>query len=392
MINFASANNERLIFMTEDKKNNLEGFVGLEIGESSFDDLMSGRNISSLVKVEMVNYSILSLYSLATDPNHQRIIVSPYYQRNSSWSFQQKCDLIESILLGIPLPVIYLFETKEGYRQVLDGRQRITTVFEFLENKFALKNLKILGSEYENKKFADLEPMRQGLFEDYKLLCYIIQPPTSERIKYLIFERVNRGGSRLNNQEMRFALYQGRATEMLKELSESDEFLDATENGISPSRMKDQYAILRLLAFFMLEGGRSYERPPVDYSRDLEDFLAKTMIYINNEMPINELEYLKYLFKGAMRKIWATIGHDAFRFAAKPGMRRPINMLLFEAIGYLFMEAEKYDWNLSNINFDHVKYSFDNSGLFNGKNESRRRVEERYLFIYEQMKKYDTEN
>lgn len=89
----------------------------------------------------------------------------------------------------------------------------------------------------------------QGIFEDYQLSFYIIQPPTPERVKYDIFDRVNRGGTRLTNQEMRNALYKGRSTVMLRELAVSSEFLKATGRGISSRRMKDQYIILRSIAF-----------------------------------------------------------------------------------------------------------------------------------------------
>jgi hypothetical protein len=83
----------------------------------------------------------------------------------------------------------------------------------------------------------------------------MIQPPTPERVKYDIFDRVNRGGTRLNNQEMRNALYGGKVTKLLKELSESDAFLKATERGVSSTRMKDQYIILRTLAFLLWLNG-----------------------------------------------------------------------------------------------------------------------------------------
>ena len=152
----------------------------------------------------------------------KRVILAPAFQRFEVWTRRQKCELIESILMGIPLPAIYLLETKDGKRQVVDGRQRISTIISFMKDEFKLADLKIL-KDYNGKTFSTLPPLMQGIFEDYQLYCYIIQPPTPERVKYDIFDRVNRGGTRLNSQEMRNALYQGPATDLLKSISSSSE-------------------------------------------------------------------------------------------------------------------------------------------------------------------------
>lgn len=383
----------------EDKNDVLEGEEGLDQSNDRelVDENSESESYPVKIRIDRSQYSILHLKNLVV--NRKQLIIDPEFQRGGKgvWQPRQRCELIESILMGIPIPIMYLFESKDGKRQVVDGRQRISTIIDYLSNGFPLKDLRILkGEQYKNCYFKDLSPMDQGLIEDYQLLFYIIQPPTPERVKYDIFDRVNRGGTRLNNQEMRNALYQGKATKLLRDLALSTPFLEATENGISPDRMKDRYVILRLLSFFMLNNGwYQANGGDVVYKSDLEDFLAKSMSFINNNLPEAKIDRLKQLFFQAMNCINNTIGHDAFRFRPKETdnncSRRPINMLLFEALGYIFMTAAEKKWDLSSVNFEIVKKQFDESTFFDGKNDSKKRVEERYNFILDCLKDYDYE-
>lgn len=126
--------------------------------------------------------------------------------------------------------------------------------------------------------FTDLDLKLQGIFEDYQLFFYIIQPPTPERVKYDIFDRVNRGGTRLNNQEMRNALYRGNATTLIDDICESDEFKDATGGGVSPTRMRDRYIVLRAIAFYLLMTEQLQTADlgkPIEYRSDIDDFWLK---------------------------------------------------------------------------------------------------------------------
>lgn len=362
----------------------LEGEYGLTIPDNNSDDSQEGAYPTE-VRIEKVQFSLSHLDTLVN--KRKQLKLDPEFQREGNvWEPKKRRELVESILMGIPIPIIYLFETKEGAWQVVDGRQRITALLDFYHGKYALKDLKILkGEKYNNHKFNDLEVRDQARFEDYQLFCYVIQPPTSERIKYDIFDRVNRGGVQLNNQEMRNALYQGRSTQMLKELASYDSFLMATENGIDSSRMKDRYVILRLLSFFMLqENWFDDAKEAIEYKSDLEDFLAKAMIYINEQMSDEKLSILCSMFDVAMTSIEKIVGQDAFRFnprSKENGMRRPINMLLFEALGYIFMSNQKDINRLQSVNYKNLKDEFEKSGFFSGKNDSELNVRNRYEFI-----------
>lgn len=312
----------------------LEDETGLEINDEN-NSLSIYPNAQ--VRVSKAQYSVLHVKRLYED--RKELIIDPTFQRKDVWNSKQRSELIESILMGIPIPVMYFFETTDGRKQVVDGRQRITTIINYLNDRFSLKELKIL-SGLNGSKFSDLDTKLQGIIEDYQFSVNIIQPPTPERVKYDIFDRVNRGGTRLNNQEMRNALYNGKATEILKELSQSEEFLNATERKVNKARMKDQYIISRALAFYLWLNGdlNSIDgMEPIEYKSDIDDFLAKVMIAVNDHLDENVVQNATGKFLLAMERIHRILGADAFRFIPKEhGKRRPINMLLFEVLAYLF--------------------------------------------------------
>ena len=266
----------------------------------------------------------------------------------------------------------------------MDGRQRITTILDFLNNRFKLKDLRILHT-LNNSIFDDLEPKLQGIFEDYQLFFYIIQPPTPERVKYDIFDRVNRGGTSLNNQEMRNALYRGISTELIDRICESDVFKAATNRGVSPRRMRDRYVILRTIAFYYLFTNKLRTADfgkPIEYKSDIDDFLAKVMIYFNRNMDRQEQQETEELFLRAFDKIYCLLGEKAFRFEGKAGKRRPINMPLLECLTYLFL----FEWSVDNVSLfrekiDKVKLQFDHSGWFKGNVDSSINLAYRYAEI-----------
>lgn len=333
------------------------------------------------VRVEKAQFSVLHLQTLCL--KRKELIIDPDFQRHDVWTPKQKSELIESILMGIPIPLMYLFEDKNGKKQVVDGRQRIGAILNFLDNEFKLKNLRIL-SQLNECNFKDLEPKLQGVFEDYQLFFYIIQPPTPERVKYDIFDRVNRGGTSLNKQEMRNALYRGRSTEMLDRLCGSPDFLLATGRSINKERMKDQYVVLRAIAFLMLHCGEFSNIQSLQYRGDIDDFLARFMVYINDDASDNLIAKYEDLFCRAMSVSYDLLGENGFRFSGNV-IRRPINMPLFEALTYLFsfipknMSFDKKTELLSCIEV--VKFEFDNSSYFSGNIDSTTSVTYRFVRI-----------
>ncbi len=289
------------------------------------------------IRVSRAQYSTLHIKHMVEDRGE--LVINPDFQRHHVWKQKQNVELVESILMGIPIPAIYLFEAKDGTKQVVDGQQRISAILGFLNNKFSLKGLKIL-TEFEGMFFRDIDNKFQGVFEDFQLSFYIIQPPTPERVKYDIFDRVNRGGTNLTSQEMRNALYRGKATSLLEKLSKSEPFLLATGGTVSPKRFKDQDMILRAIAFDLYHR-HSHELfdqngEKIVYRSDMDDFLAKIMVFLNERAPESLLDMCCSRFIHAMTSIHNILGEDAFRFPSRSVRRRPFNMPLFTLLEYVF--------------------------------------------------------
>lgn len=319
---------------------------------------------NATVKISKEQFSVYELQRQYE--KYASIIIEPDFQRGNVWEPQQKSELIESILMGIPIPMMYFFEDKEGKRQVVDGRQRLMTVFDFLNNQFALKNLKILP-EQNGKYFKDLAPILQSTVERCQLFIYVIQPPTPERIKFDIFDRVNRGGTSLNEQEMRNALYQGKATELLNRLVNTTCFQQATGYSINSKRMKDKYVVLRFLSFYMLH---QKWLDKIEYKSDIDDFLAKTMKFIN-ALSDEKIAQLENLFITAMTNSYEILGENGFRFT-KTDKLRPINMALFEVMAYFFSQVKlaEMDPDLLQKEVESLKQEWDADGTFNQMDKS----------------------
>ncbi|MGG6545981.1 UNVERIFIED_CONTAM: DUF262 domain-containing protein, partial [Prevotella sp. 15_C9] len=139
---------------------------------------------------------------------------------------------------------------EKGVYLIVDGKQRLSTLFSFINNEFALDKLTILKDK-NGSRFADLTPLEQNKIEDCSLTLHVIKAPTSDRVTFDLFDRVNRGGTRLNNQEMRNALYQGNATKLINRLAKKELFVEATEGSIPDNHMKDRYLVLRFTAFYL---------------------------------------------------------------------------------------------------------------------------------------------
>lgn len=347
-------------------------------GEDSLNPSLRDIYPDAVVKISRDQYSAFEIKRMVEETKELQL--DPDFQRNEVWNTSQKRELIESLLMGIPIPVIYVFENEQGIKQLVDGRQRISTIISFMNNKFALNDLDLL-SRFNGFKFKDLEPIYQSKLERYQLFVYVIEPPTPEVIKYDIFDRVNRGGTQLNNQEMRNALYYGPSTKLLKELSETQEFKQATGNAIKSKRMRDRYIILRFIAFYLWRQGIT----PIEYRSNLDDFLAETMRWLNKDSNAELINRLIGVFKQAMNNCYEILGSDAFRFPVNNQNRRPINMALFESLGYFFATA-----NIENISPDQLSTNlkelineFDSSEQFSGRVDTSSSVEYRFNKIEE---------
>lgn len=293
------------------------------------------------IQVDKGFYTVFEL-KRRFDASEKRIILDSDFQREDVWGNNRKAELIESVLMGLPLPVFYFNQDKYGRLIVIDGRQRLTALFEFMDDNYKLRNLKILR-EQNGCFFSQLSPVLQARIEDYQIQAHVIMPPTPDRIKFDIFDRVNRGGMKLNKQEIRNALYQGNATRFLKSIVKSEAFFRATGKAFkNEKRMKDKYLVTRFLAIYMYQEHffKNADGSIYEYKEDMDDLLGRTMDLMNI---LNE-EKLKELYKmveETLDKSFFYLGEDAFRFKNNSSRKTPINMNVFETVMYIMTFVPK---------------------------------------------------
>ncbi len=298
------------------------------------------------IKVDMTPFTV---FQVMRKIKLNEINLQPDFQRHIIWDDTRQSRLVESVLIRIPLPAFYLDATNDDEWTVVDGLQRLYTLDRFCnKNKLKLINLEFL-TELEGKTFEELPRRFQRQIEDHtRLNFYIIQPDTPSKVKFTIFYRINTGGLVLTPQEIRHSLFQGKSTDLLGQLADSDAFKAATANSIKSRRMEDRECILRALAFHI--------RPYTDYNTlDLHGFLCDIMQHIN-KLPDEELEKLKTLFRQTMHKAEAVFGDYAFRkIYQRGGQKYPINKALFEAWSVSLM---KYDMKELKIRKDEIIENF----------------------------------
>jgi hypothetical protein len=298
--------------------------VGASVGETSRNKLNPSE-----IRIEATTQVIANIISRM---ENKEIDLSTAFQRKKNlWTEVQQSRLIESILLQFPLPSFYFDGTNESKWLVVDGLQRLCSIYNFCIEKE--KPLKLQGldflTELEGKTYEGLSRNQQRKIREASIESYIIKEGTSNDIKYNLFKRINTGGYVLKAQEIRHALFHGRAAEFVEKLAVMPEFIDATDRSISPDRMLDREFANRFLAF--------YFTPYSEYQPELDEFLNKVMGKIkDNRLSAGDLETAKMNFKSALCLAKKLFGDSAFRKPQQNGRRQPINKALFEILTVTF--------------------------------------------------------
>jgi hypothetical protein len=278
----------------------------------------------SKIDIKMDKMTIVSITKRIT---YGELEFDSEFQRKSGlWNVVQKSQLIESILLKIPLPAFYFDATNDDNWLIIDGLQRISTLKEFVVDKsFILTGMEFL-KELNGLKFDKLPRSLQRRIEETNVIAYLVNPATPANVKFNIFKRINTGGLVLEAQEIRNALYQGHASRFIKELAKLPEFTNATDNSIKSDRMLDREFCLRYVAFTCLSLDM--------YNGYIDEFLNMAMDFLNNATE-QRLNVIKKDFIRSMIACENIFGRFAFRKMANDGRKRPINKAIFEIWSYI---------------------------------------------------------
>ena len=254
---------------------------------------------------------------------HREIDLEPDFQRRARiWKKEKKSQLIESLLLRIPLPAFYVASDEKENWSVVDGLQRLTTIFDFCSGDFSLSGMEYL-KKLNGALYKDLPRNMKRRIAETELYVNVIEQGTPEEVMFNIFKRINTGGESLNSQEIRNALHKGPVRNFLQDLANEESFRKATDGAIPSERMMDREFVLRFLSFYI----SPWEQYKEGY---LDNFLSSAMTKIN-AMSEKDRASLRKEFIDSMDVAYKIFDSDAFRKRYNVNdPRKPINKSLFE--------------------------------------------------------------
>lgn len=280
-----------------------------------------------------------TIFELSHQNKRGRLKLDPEFQRYYIWDDNTASRLIESVFLEIPIPVIYLAEETDGKYSVIDGQQRLRTLIRFLDNNLELKGLQVVR-ELNGKYYQDLTSDLQNKFENYPIRVIEIQKDSHPAVKFEIFERLNRGSFKLNDQELRNCIYRGCYNSLLKEMAEDKEFMSLLGLKQPHNRMFDRELVLRFFSF--------YHNTYLKYTPPMKRFFNIDMEKFKDIDEKHENE-LRAVFKKAVQLTYTVFGNNAFK-RFMPGTekdqngfweKRKINQALFDVVMFGFTQYER---------------------------------------------------
>ena len=313
----------RPILLPGEKIDLLSGAADRSTGVS--DAALDEKYVAGEVRIvtEQARYPLNSVLSLLDSNDYE---LNPEFQRRHRWSAEKQSRLIESFIMNVPVPPIFLYEDSYSHYEVMDGLQRLTAIGSFYRNELELEGLSV-WPELNGRRYANLpEQVRRGIDRRYLSSIILLRetarsPSEAQALKQLVFERINSGGVRLEPQEARNAIYDGPLNKLCIVLSrdvnlcrtwgipEPDhqeiEFgvvSEELETNRYYSNMGDVELVLRFFAH------RQRQRIGSGALRDyLDEYLRQ-----GNLFPEETLAQLSDLFTATIRVVYETLGPEAF--------------------------------------------------------------------------------
>ncbi|PCJ08757.1 MAG: hypothetical protein COB16_06595 [Rhodobacteraceae bacterium] len=283
----------------------------------------------------------MSIGELAGMYEREEIVLRPEYQRYFRWSTEQKSKLIESILIGLPLPSVFVSQDDDGNWEVVDGMQRLSTIFDFMgilkpeltKSDYYLKFNKLTDElfylgEFKDKGWNDFGRRIQLDVKRTKIQLTILLRETDLDAKFELFQRLNSGGTAISGQELRNAIMAGNNPKTLKwfeELADDENFKSvcALAGGDLTTRF-DVELVLRFVAFL------SPEIDNLPKAKGVDVFLTSALRNILDDDGFDYDAY-KTQFQKTFKAIMGAWGADALKYKNKPGTGK-FSISFFEAV------------------------------------------------------------
>jgi hypothetical protein len=255
----------------------------------------------------------------------EQIDLNPDFQRRDRWDVEKQSRFIESIIMNVPIPPVFLGEDQYGKYVVLDGRQRLTAIKDFLSNIFKLSGLKV-WEDLNGQNYNDLQKKKLSAAITRRFVpAVVILKESSSQVKYDVFDRLNTGGVIAVPMEIRNAVFPGAFNKLIRTLAELPEFrrlwgIPVEQGELEKNRIyRDMSDIELVLRFFALSEYGQMDMKFKDYLGDFMDRRNKK--YVQNQgLAATDTER----FRRAVENCWTVFGADAFRKAADAKKSAPL--------------------------------------------------------------------
>lgn len=304
-----------------------------DIPESSTSDLSKIISYNIANTIEVLKFKI----------DNGEIDLKPEFQRDFVWDINRASLFIDSLLIGLPIPSIFLGKSKEDETyKVIDGQQRLKSAYYFIEGKFNTKGMeqifnlrKLEDRDWDGKTYAELDKKYQRRIRNAVLNTTVIEDiDTNPRVVHDIFHRLNTGGMPLKDQEIRNCIYSGIYNQELFSLNENKKWRQLIGQKYPDRRLRDIELILR---FFALKEGLS------NYAPSMREFLSNYQKEnVNNKPDTN-------LFKSVVELIADNIGEHAFK------VKRTVNKSVCDSIMVSLAQIVAEGKNVNNLKEKHER-------------------------------------
>ncbi len=329
-------------------------------------------------------------------------ILNPEFQRRHRWNVEKQSKLIESFIMNVPIPPIFLYEKEYSVYEVMDGLQRISAIKDFYEDKYALRGLEI-WPELNGRKYSDLpEQIKKGIDRRY-ISSIVLLKETAKTddeaniIKQMVFSRINSGGAKLEDQEYRNSQCSGKFNNMIIELARNNYFCEIfdipqktdeenlAEDKISEDlkddpkfkTMKDVEIVLR---FFALRNINKWK--DTTFTRFLDQFAYKADLLDNDDV----LNSYRLIFEETIKFAYDLLGDKAFCMWKKNKegnykWGRKATMVIYDALMYVLSdhlnEKENFISKKEDVIKGFEKLFEENESEFNGRNTTSKDTQKR---------------
>lgn len=274
------------------------------------------------IVTEQARFQLTTIESIVDGDDY---ILNPEFQRRHRWDIERKSRLVESFIMNVPVPPVFLYEIDYSLYEVMDGLQRLTSIYEFYTDQFALKGLEE-WKELNGLKYSQLpSQVRKGIDRRYLSSIILLKETAktseeSERLKQLVFERINSGGEKLEPQETRNALYNGPLNQLCIKLARNEHFCkiwgipaptseenndkisaDLKENKLF-KKMADVELVLRFFAFRHID---KWEKVNLE---GFLDYFLKSGNLFSEEV----IDNYQVLFNNTIKLVYDVLGEEAF--------------------------------------------------------------------------------